>query len=67
VAQLRPRQRESEPARLRRLVVTGAGAQHRSAALFPSLGQRLPALELSGACASALGPLLSCISRTPPA
>ena len=33
---------------VRRAAVAGAGPQHRSAALLPPLGQRLPAIELPG-------------------
>ena len=48
VAQLRPRQREPEPAGVRRAAVAGARAHRRSAAVLAAVGERLPAVELSG-------------------
>ena len=48
VAQLRARQRESEPAGVRRAAVAGARDHDRSAAVLAAVGQRVPAVELSG-------------------
>jgi hypothetical protein len=47
LGQLRAGQRESESARLHRIAVDGARAQHRSAALFPPVVERIPAIVLS--------------------
>ena len=48
VAQLRAGQREPEPAGVRGPAVAGARDQRRSAAVLAAVGQRLPAVELSG-------------------
>ena len=48
VAQLRPRQRESESAGVRGVAVAGARAHYGPAALLAVVGERLPAVELSG-------------------
>ena len=48
VAQLRPGQREPEPAGVRRAALAGARPQRRSAAVLAPVGQRVPAVELSG-------------------
>ena len=48
LAQLRPRHREPEPAVVRGAAVAGAGAHRGSAALLAALGERLPAIQLSG-------------------
>ena len=53
VGQLRPGQREPEPAGVRRADLAGAAARHRPAALLAAVGQRLPAVAATRACSSA--------------
>ena len=55
VAQLRPRQREREPARVRRDDLAGQRQQDRPADLLAAVGQRLPAHRSTRASASARG------------
>ena len=53
VAQLRPRQREPEPAGVRGAALAGPGAHGRPAAVLAALGQRLPARRATRASGSA--------------
>ncbi len=55
VAQLRPGQREPEPAGVRRAALAGARDQRRPAAVRAAVGQRLPAVERIRACGFGTG------------
>ena len=67
LAQLRPGERESEPAGVRRADLARQRQQDRSAALLAALGQRLPADASIRACASARATIRCSICRTRPA